>query len=292
MGSDYENAVGILSDVVDLPKEVKEFIQQKVPTFKKVYSSKNKIKLNAAEHNRLLQFRENYGDLQRFVQSVKQRISIRYNSNRGRTGPIWSDRAKIFPLRHRADDLIEVIAFTLAKAAQEVDDLPSQWPSTLRRLIQRDALARDGLNQLLKSSYENAELINLLTEAQSKVITEINDSSINKKSGRGRKAAWRPKCERENVIMPNTATSEYMKIREQARIRFYEMLNRYRIFQKETGLDAIPHGYKGDAELRKWAAALRGKFKQGRLPEWQLKELEGSSILSPAVKQKGYKHTN
>lgn len=38
LGSDYENAIGILSDVVDLPKEVKEFIQQKVPTFKKVYS--------------------------------------------------------------------------------------------------------------------------------------------------------------------------------------------------------------------------------------------------------------
>lgn len=253
----------------------------------------NKIKLHAEEQNRLFQFRENYGDLQRFIQSLKQRISMRYNVKRGRTGPVWQDRARIFPLRDRVDELIEVAAFILARAAKETDDLLNQWPSTFRQLTQGDTRARDELNQLLRSNYEGAELIYLLTAAQSKVITEINDSSANKGKGsvRGRRAAWRPKCEREYVTTQNTTNSEYLKIREHARIHFYKMLERYRDFRKETGLDTIPYGYKGDPELRKWAAALRGKFKQGRLPEWKLKELEGTSILFPPTTQRKYKQS-
>lgn len=251
----------------------------------------NKIKLHAEEQNRLFQFRENYGDLQRFVQSLKQRISMRYNVKRGRTGPIWQDRARIFPLRDRVDELIEVAAFILARAAKETDGLLNRWPSTFRQLIQGDTHARDGLNQLLRSSYEDAELIDLLRAAQSKVTAEIDNSLASKGkgkgSGSGRKAAWRPKCEREYVPTQNTTNSEYVKIYEQARIHFYKMLDRYHDFRKETGLDIIPYGYKDDSELRKWAAALRGKFKQGRLPEWKLKELEDTSILSPPITRGG-----
>ena len=36
--SDGEEVSGILSEIVDIPRVIKEFVQRKVPTFKKVYS--------------------------------------------------------------------------------------------------------------------------------------------------------------------------------------------------------------------------------------------------------------
>ncbi|MFT5837083.1 MAG: hypothetical protein ACI9ZV_000586 [Candidatus Azotimanducaceae bacterium] len=113
-------------------------------------------KLDTATHERLLRHRKHYGDLQRFVQSVKQRISTNHNKLHARTGPVWQDRAKIFPLHNRTKDLIEVAGDLLAKTAGVTGGSLNKWPTPLQQLNEVNTRARDGLNQLFKSEKSHA----------------------------------------------------------------------------------------------------------------------------------------
>lgn len=249
----------------------------------------SELKLDAVTNERLLRYRANCGDLHRFAQAVKQRISVNYNKLRARRGPVWQDRAKIFHLQNRTKDLIEVAGYILAKTAVATGDSLNQWPTPLYALREANTCTRDGLNQLFKSGMSHAELIDFLNVAHSQVSGQLTSYTKNPAKSleprRGRIPAWRPKCEREQAETdsPHTPSVSYKKTRQQAHARFRRMLKRYQAFQQKTGLDRLPHGYTADPELRKWATALRGKFKAGRLPEWQIQQLEGNSILLPPI---------
>ncbi|MFQ3225018.1 MAG: hypothetical protein ACI8Z5_001272 [Lentimonas sp.] len=249
----------------------------------------SELKLDTVTHERLLRYRANYGDLQRFVQSVKQRISTHYNKLRARTGPVWQDRAKVFHLQNRTKDLIEVVGYIFAKTASVTGDSLNQWPTPLQEISEANTCTRDGLNQLFKSDKSHAELIEFLNGAQNQVISQLTSYTKNPSKSleprRGRIPAWRPQCEREQAEteLPTVPSITYKKTRQQAHARFRRMLKRYRTFQQKTGLDRMPHGYKDDPELRKWATALRGKYNKDRLPEWQVQQLEGNSILLPPM---------
>ena len=190
---------------------------------------------------------------------------------------------------------IEVTGYILAKTAGVTGGSLNKWPTSLQQLSEVNTRAGDELNQLFKSEKSHAELVDFLNVAQSQVMAQIaNSTSSTAKGldrGRGRIPAWRPKCERDQADLPNIPSGTYKETREHAHARFLEMLKRYRKFQKATGLDRIPHGYKGDPELRKWAAALRGKFKQGRLPEWQVDKLNGNALLAPAIPRSEWKRS-
>jgi len=241
-------------------------------------------KLDQPTRTRFARYKDNRGNIQRFAQTIKQRISIKYNRMRGRKGSVWQDRAKIFPLRNRTSDLVEVTGYLLTQTPLEATEKAlSPWPSPLQQLRDGDSQTQHRLNQLFKSNHNRAELLKFLSNAHGKILTQIK--SPTNSSRRGRTPAWRPECESALVNDHTQSTTTYHETKERAHARFHKMLERFKSFQNKTGLEAMPHGYKGDPELRKWAAALRGKFKQGRLPEWQLKQLKGNSILSAPLKK-------
>ena len=215
------------------------------------------------------------------IKTLKQRISRQYNRASGHSGTIWQDRTKLFHIPDTVKDRTDVAAYILARPQIECEAMLPQIPSTMSEARNGSPTARGAIAQIFDRKRFSETLLKELEARRDEMIYEYRQPQKTQ-ARRGRKAEWRPDCERRNdaqSVVPSPGPTEYSRVKKQAKRRFFEMLDRYEAFCSRTGYDRIPRGYQGEDELRNWAAHRRGEYRRGRLPTWQLEALRNTTIL-------------
>lgn len=219
-----------------------------------------------------------------FIKTLKQRITAHHNRESQHSGGIWKDRAKLFHIPDTLDDRIEVAAYITARPEIESGDDSIDWPSTIHEARTGRKFARDALTHLFGKKRFSPALIDRILEKRDSIRRDAAEPL--KITGRGRNPEWRPTCEQggnANALAKPPAPGNYRTARQRAKQQFFAMLARYEAFCRKTGHDRIPRGYSGEDRLRAWAARRRGAFRRGRMPQWQLDALAGTTVLEPII---------
>lgn len=218
------------------------------------------------------------------IKTLKQRIARLYNRETGHTGAIWQDRTKLFFVPEALKSRIEVAAYILARPWIEGSGALPEWPSTFTEACAGEPRARDALIRLFGRRRWDPTLPEQLERESARILEQCRQPL--KSKGRGRPGEWRPLCERKApsaAVIPPPDPRAYRKNRDAAKRNFQKMLERYQATCRKHGFSQIPHGFFGESALRKWATRQRGEFQRGRLPDWKLRALRGTTVLE-AVK--------
>ena len=224
--------------------------------------------------------------LQDFIKTLKQLIASDYNRRRGLRGSIWRDRTKLFHIPDSRIDRLEVAAYIMARPEMENGQAHPDWPSAWQSATEGVPIARAGIRRLFSKQQFAATQVEQLQAQHHQILTILADSAHpTLPRHRGRRPEWRPDCERagranEGIKPPDPAA--YRQRKREERAHFSQMLQRYKRFCQKSGLKKIPRGDPDAPELRQWAAAIRGRYRQGRLSARQLDALAGTAILEPA----------
>lgn len=244
-------------------------------------------KLNQSDARRLERYQKNNRNLMEFGKSLKQRLSRQHNRIHGTRGVIWHDRIGIYPLPDRGHDLTEVAAFILASSHLHGPQRSGNWPGSYASALKEEPVAVSGLKRIFRNNRSTKENLRSLLERSAEV-HQAAQNNPSKKEGPGRKPKWRPNCETSEYLESLVTRDDSSRKKRQiarAKEHFLKMLKRFESFKKKTGLKTIPHGWPDDIELRNWANQQRGLYRAQRLPDWKVRQLQGSGLLEPPTTQ-------
>lgn len=134
-------------------------------------------------------------NLAEIVKNFKQRISVSYNRRHDCVGTIWRERAKAFHLPNESQHLSEVAAFILAQAELLNSSDCLNRPGTVAEVRSGQREARQGLGQIMQTTSSAPKQLERLLRLRKDVLEKAG-TRIKHATRRGKPAAWRPECER------------------------------------------------------------------------------------------------